>query len=95
MERIYAICLAVLLATSGCVTLSEAGEDIRVVETQEEVADCEFLTEVEAPPPFVGPNDAENELRNKTALADGDVLHVTSMGVGTARGEAYDCSDSN
>jgi len=83
---------AALLLAAGCKTLSAGGEKVRTAESEESVADCEFLTEVKAQPPFVGPNDAENTLRNKTTLASGDVVLVTNMGVGAARGEAYDCS---
>jgi hypothetical protein len=91
-RTLHTTLLTALLLVAGCKTLSAGGEQVRTVRSENSVADCEFVTEVKAEPPFVGPNDAENTLRNKTALADGDVVLITDMLIGTARGEAYDCS---
>jgi hypothetical protein len=89
--RICRVGLAsLLLASMSCVSLSLAGEKVRVTKHDSDVEGCRFLGEVEAHPPFHGPNDAENTLRNEVAKLGGDV--VVSRGFfGTIKGRAYDC----
>lgn len=83
--------LPLLLLLSGCVSLSPQAKEVRVAEKDSEVANCDLLASVEAEPPFVGPNDAEKTLRNKTAAEGGDTLFITNMSIGPAKGQAYDC----
>lgn len=80
-----------LLTLAGCVSLSPQAKEVVVAEQNAAVEDCELLASVEASPPFVGPNDAEKTLRNKTAAEGGDTLLITNMGIGPAEGQAYNC----
>jgi hypothetical protein len=68
------------------------GENVSLTRHESDVAQCESLGEVTAPPPFIGPKDAEHTLRNKTADLGGDVVLITRMSVGTAKGQAYNCN---
>lgn len=45
---------------------------------------------MEAKPPFSTPNDARNEMKNKTAILGGNVLFVTNYSL-KATGVAYAC----
>jgi hypothetical protein len=45
---------------------------------------------VEAKPPFSTPNDARNEMKNKTEILGGNVLFVTNYSI-KATGVAYAC----
>jgi hypothetical protein len=81
---------ALLLFSVACVSLSLAGEKVRVTKHDSDVEGCRFVGDVEAHPPYHGPHDAENTLRNEAAKLGGDV--VVSRGlVGTIKGKAYDC----
>ena len=84
------VALAMLPALSGCRSLSLRGEQVRTTKHETDVADCKPLGTVSQPPPYVGPNDAENGLRNKAAALGGDVV-LTSYGFGSATGKVYDC----
>jgi len=48
---------------------------------------------VEAKPPYSTPNDARNEMKNKTAILGGNVLFVTNYSM-KAAGVAYACEPS-
>ena len=81
---------ALLLFSLACVSLSLAGENVRVPKYESDVEGCRFLGDIEAHPPYHGPHDAENTLRNEAAKLRGDV--VVSRGlVGTIKGKVYDC----
>ncbi|MEH6496955.1 MAG: hypothetical protein V7740_14505 [Pseudomonas marincola] len=80
-----------LLALSACVTLSESGNKIVEANSETEVSNCKLIGEVKAPPPFIGPSDAMNTLKNETAKVGGDTLFVTYFLIGTATGNAYTC----
>jgi hypothetical protein len=87
----WLLSITAVLVFGGCKSLSLQGEAVRMTNHESDVAACRALGEVTAAPPFVGPNDAKNTLRNKTGDLGGDVLLVTRMSVGTAKGQAYDC----
>lgn len=82
--------VVVLLPSTACVSLSLAGEKVRVTKYESDVAGCRYLGDVEAHPPFHGPHDAMYKLRNEAGKLGGDV--VVSRGyVGTIQGKVYDC----
>lgn len=78
------------LALAGCVSVAPQAVGIRVTKVAADVAACAVLGTVKAEPPYVGPNDAENQLRNQAAGLGADTLFITSMGL-TASGMAYRC----
>jgi hypothetical protein len=80
-----------LLFLTGCVSLTPQATKVVVADDDATVEDCEILASIEANPPFIGPNDAEKTLRNKTAAEGGDTLLITDMNIGPAKGQAYDC----
>ena len=85
------IALAVLAALTGCRSLSSLkGEQVRTTKHETDIVDCKALGTVSQSPPYVGPNGAENGLRNKAAVLGGDVV-LTSYGIGSATGKVYDC----
>jgi len=88
--RILAGSLSLLLLF-GCTTaLIPGAEKVKVTRDQSFVTDCKSLGFVEAKPPFSTPNDARNEMKNKTALLGGNVLFVTNYSM-KATGVAYSC----
>lgn len=78
------------LALAGCVAVAPQATGIRVTKVAADVASCAVLGTVKAEPPYVGPHDAENQLRNLTAGLGADTLFITSMAL-TASGMAYRC----
>lgn len=63
-----------LMFVVGCTTsLIPGADEVNVTRDQSHVTDCESLGFVEARPPFSTPNDARNEMRNKTAILGGNV----------------------
>jgi hypothetical protein len=75
----------------GCTTdLIPGAETVKVTRTQALVADCKSLGPVEAEPPYATPKDATNEMRNKSALAGGNVLLVGNLRA-KATGVTYSC----
>jgi len=75
----------------GCTTSLIPGADkVKVTRDQSHVTDCKSLGFVEAKPPFSTPNDARNEMKNKTAILGGNVLFVTNYSM-KATGVAYSC----
>ena len=86
------IVLLLLFTLPACVSLTPQAEEMHVTRSSEDVSSCENLGEVSASPPFVGPNDARNTLRNRAAEKGGDTLFITNMSVGTARGYSYKCA---
>jgi hypothetical protein len=80
-----------LLLFVGCTTtLIPGAEAIKVTRDQALVTDCKSLGFVEAKPPFSTPNDARNEMKNKTAILGGNVLFITNYSM-KATGVAYSC----
>ena len=91
-SRFCRLGLALLLLTSAaCVSLSLAGEKVRVTKHESDVEGCRYLGEVEAHPPYHGPHDAMYTLRNEAAKLGGDVV-VSRDWAGTIKGKVYDCS---
>lgn len=78
---------------AGCVTLAPEAESLRVTRDGAEVAGCKILGTVEGHPPYIGPNDAMNQLRNQAAAQGGNVLLVTSFSF-TVTGVSYRCDRS-
>jgi hypothetical protein len=75
---------------SGCVTLAPEAEKVKIAKSAADVAGCRVLGAVEAHPPFAGPNDGMNQLKNKVAGLGGNALFVTSYNL-SATGMAYQC----
>lgn len=85
---------ALVLILAGCTTALIPGADkVKVTREQALVADCKSLGFVDAKPPFSTPNDARNEMKNKTAIVGGNVLFVTNYSM-KATGVAYSCESS-
>lgn len=84
---------AFLLLTTlpACTSLSLRGEKVRLTKVPADVADCRAVGDVQADPPFVGPNDWKNKLKNQAASLGADVVLRESPLVGSVKGKAYDC----
>jgi hypothetical protein len=79
------------LLVAGCTTrLIPGAEKVKVTNDQQFVTTCKSLGFVDAKPPFSTPNDARNEMKNKTAVLGGNVLFVTNYSM-KATGVAYSC----
>lgn len=78
------------LSSLACVSLSLAGEKVRVTKHESDVEGCRYLGEVEAHPPYRGPHDAMYTLRNEAGKLGADVV-VSNDLIGTIKGKAYDC----
>lgn len=85
-----ALLLPAGLCLCSCVSLSLAGEQVRMTRHESDVKDCRYVGDVQAKPPFHGPNDAESKLRNEAAKLGGDVVLARGY-VGTIEGKVYDC----
>ena len=84
--------LLALAVTSGCTTtLTPDGHGVRVTRESADVAGCRSVGFVDANPPFSTPKDAENEMKNKTAILGGNVLLITNDSL-KATGVAYSCT---
>ena len=91
ISRLSRIGLVILsLSSIGCVSLSLAGEKVRVTKHESDVEGCRVLGEVEANPPYWGPHDAMYTLRNEAGKLGGDVV-VSDDLTGTIKGKVYDC----
>ena len=84
---IFATALTLVECTT---TLTPEGEHVRVTKDKADVAACKSVGFVDAQPPYSTPNDAMNEMKNKTAILGGNVLFVTNYGM-KATGVAYLC----
>lgn len=82
--------LAVTAVLVGCVSLAPEAARVTVARDSADVSGCRILGSVRAHPPYVGPDDAMNQLKNEVAGLGGNVLFVTTMAV-TATGMAYHC----
>lgn len=80
MKRIALIVIVVIAGLmSACTTrLTPEGESVKVTRERADVAGCKSLGFVDAQPPFSTPNDAMNEMRDKTGILGGNVLFVTN-----------------
>jgi hypothetical protein len=83
---------------SGCVSVSEEGQKVRVTSNPDIVKGCEFLGNVSATSGWGGAagtglagSNTEKSLQNKTAQLHGNVLFVVASGI-HASGEAYRCA---
>jgi hypothetical protein len=92
MKKIMLL-LALLIGLTGCASVTPQGAKVRSTRESADVTGCKPLGFVEAQPPFIGPNDAMNEMKDKTAILGGNVLLVTRMSIGPAKGVAYLCPD--
>mgnify|MGYP001791297128 CR=1 FL=1 len=88
--RLRALSASLLMVVACTTALIPGAEKIKVTRDQSLVSDCKSLGFVEAKPPFSTPNDARNEMKNKTAILGGNVLFVTNYAL-KATGVAYSC----
>jgi hypothetical protein len=84
------IAFAVFMLAACTTRLTPDAERVKVTKEQNDVQGCKSLGFVDAQPPFSTPNDAMNEMKNKTALLGGDTLYVTNYSL-KASGVAYSC----
>src|ERR1051325_3958848 len=77
VRNIGAMLLVTLL---GCTSLAPQAEKIRVTSTGADVEQCKVLSAIESRPPYIGPNDGVNQLRNNAAALGADTLLLTSSG---------------
>jgi hypothetical protein len=90
--RALALAGTILFWSLACETLAPEAERVKVTGKANDVAGCKVLGTVESSPPYVGPNDGVNQLRNKTAGLGGNVLFLTSTGAMRGKnGMAYLC----
>jgi hypothetical protein len=75
----------------GCTSLSLKGERVRLTKSADDVAGCRAVGNVQADPPFVGPGDWKNRLKNQAADLGADVVLHESPSIGGVSGTAYDC----
>lgn len=92
MKKLYSSLMITLLMTS-CVSLTSPGKLVTVVKEENVLKKCDNLGEVIATPPYFGPNDAKNTMRNKTADLGGDSMFITKYySIGNATALAYKCN---
>jgi hypothetical protein len=82
---------ALLAALPACTSLSLKGERVRLTRSPADVTDCRAVGDVRASPPFVGPNDWKNKLKNQAAALGADVVLHESPLIGGVKGKAFDC----
>ncbi len=92
MRRLAAV--AIVLVSVACTTrLTPEAEKVRVTREGKDVAGCKSLGFVDAHPPYATPNDAMNEMKDKTAILGGNMLFVTNYSM-KATGVAYLCGEA-
>ncbi|MDZ4813874.1 MAG: DUF4156 domain-containing protein [Pseudomonadota bacterium] len=91
--------LGALVGLAGCVSMTPAGEAVRITTRSDVVASCTFITNVKATSGWGGAagqgladSNTEKTLQNKTAKAGGNVVYINNAGQ-HASGEAYRCPD--
>lgn len=84
---------ALALGIAGCVTLAPEAASLKVTRNAGDAEGCKIVGAVEAHPPYVGPNDGVNQMRNRAAVLGGNVLFVTSYNNVTATGVSYHYDD--
>ena len=94
------VLLGALVGLAGCVSMTTAGEAVRITTRADVVADCTFITNVKATSGWGGvagqglaDSNTEKTLQNKTAKASGNVVYIINSGQ-HASGEAYRCPES-
>lgn len=99
MRAIKGILLCAVIGLVGCVSMTPAGESVRITTRSDVVADCKFITNVKATSGWGGlagqglaDSNTEKTLQNKTAKAGGNVVYVINAGQ-HASGEAYRCAE--
>lgn len=99
MRKITVALLGALVGLAGCVSMTPAGEAVRITTRSDVVAGCKFITNVKATSGWGGvagqgiaDSNTEKTLQNKTAKAGGNVLYVINSGQ-HASGEAYHCAE--
>jgi hypothetical protein len=91
LKRFIGYAIAGLFLTS-CETLAPQAAAIVVTDEADKVSACQVLGAVESTPPYVGPNDGVNQLRNKAAALGADTLFLTGRGPLRGKsGMAYKC----
>jgi len=91
--RLRAATVSFFLFVGCTTTLIPGAEKVKVTREQALVTECKSLGFIEAKPPYSTPNDARNEMKNKTAILGGNVLFVTNYSM-KATGAAYLCEPS-
>ncbi len=91
--RTWSIGLLFLIFTSCTTALIPGTDKVKVTREQALVTGCKSLGFVDAEPRFSTPNDARNEMKNKTAILGGNVLFVTNSSM-KATGVVYSCDSS-
>jgi hypothetical protein len=98
--------LAAALLFASCVSVTPAGEKVRVTSNPEAVRNCALLGEVKGAEHLWGgwagqgiaENNAYKELKNRTAAMGGDTALMVSSSTGFSgsvqRAEAYRCQQS-
>jgi hypothetical protein len=82
----------VMITLAYCVSVAPQAEKIKVTSNGADVEQCKVLGTVESHPPFMGPNDGVNQLRNNAAALGADTLLLTSSGALRGKtGMAYRC----
>lgn len=88
------VALAFVLVSVACTTrLMPEAEKVKVTRESRDLAGCKSLGFVDAHPPYSTPNDAMNEMKNKTAILGGNMLFVTNYSM-KATGVAYLCGEA-
>lgn len=103
MRNVVAL-IGVGLVLAGCVSLSPAGQRVRVTANPDVVHGCEFVGNITASSGWGGPaagnigeDQVQTKMQNETAELGGNVLFLTSNKAGgyggSSRGigEAYKC----
>jgi len=91
-KGLRASCAAVIFVlATGCVSPTLRGAKVQLTTSEGDVAGCKYLGQVEAPPPFVVPNDYKIKLQNAGAEIGADVVFHGTAIIGTQVGDAYDC----
>jgi hypothetical protein len=93
MTVFWKLFVLVLLGMAiSCETLAPQAKAVRIAAEPAEVADCRMVGSVSSQPPYMGPNDGVNQLRNEAAALGADTLLLTSTGAMRGKnGMAYSC----
>ena len=91
MKHAVGPALLVFLTLTACTSVSLQGERVRLTKAPADVTGCRAVGDVQANPPFVGPNDWKHKLQNQGAALGADVVLHKSALIGSVKGTAYDC----
>ena len=82
-----------MILMTSCVSLTDSGKLVTVIKEKDDLIKCNNIGEVIATPPYFGPNDAKNTMKNKTADLGGDSMLITKYySPGNAKALAYKCN---